>query len=518
MSAEDEQDFTRLAKMTTRVAEPYLLARDLEIPEIVRRRLFDTVGAPGEVRTTAHAYARWVQEHREQLLVWFPLDRAQETFAATYPSTPRCCPPHGAVGVRAQVADAPLVPSDARDLAPARAVGGGRRARRSADRAGDGAARRPVLPGVGARPARRGAPEATILADVAGGEAHAARLDAELPDTLRRLRRPAGARRERRQRPGVQQRARPRPARDERSAARVGAPRALAWKTLADEANSLGLDEEGRRQLAEQQKRAERDLQEAVWRAYHRLAFLGASGDVNEEDLGLLGSSAAESMVALVQARLRQRDELTEGLAPSKVIQSWPKGLEEWSTKAFRDAVYASPAFPRVTRADALKDTIARGVRDELFGYAIMFGYAIRHGAASRCGSSSATSSTRRTSTSSTRSFSSGEPAQGTLADTRHSRTGACPRDADGDRLAGGRCGRRTQAGSALHREEGHGDPLAGTCAVAEVADLLHEGAVTVGLRRWARAARRVRGPASGWYVRRARRRDQAAPPRARKN
>jgi hypothetical protein len=53
------------------------------------------------------------------------------------------------------------------------------------------------------------------------------------------------------------------------------------------------------------------------------------------------------------------------------VIQSWPKGLEEWSTKAFRDAVYASPVFPRLTRADALKDTIARGVREGLFGYAI---------------------------------------------------------------------------------------------------------------------------------------------------
>ena len=30
-------------------------------------------------------------------------------------------------------------------------------------------------------------------------------------------------------------------------------------------------------------------------------------------------------MMALIQARLRQRDEVTESLAPSKVIQSWPK-------------------------------------------------------------------------------------------------------------------------------------------------------------------------------------------------
>jgi predicted AAA+ superfamily ATPase len=88
MSAEDEQDFNRLAKATTRVAEPYLLARDLEIPEIVRRRLFDSVGSADQVRESARAYARWVQEHREQLPVWFPLDRAQETFEATYPFHP----------------------------------------------------------------------------------------------------------------------------------------------------------------------------------------------------------------------------------------------------------------------------------------------------------------------------------------------------------------------------------------------------------------------------------------------
>jgi hypothetical protein len=103
------------------------------------------------------------------------------------------------------------------------------------------------------------------------------------------------------------------------------ARRSLAWKTLADEAVSLELDEEGRRQLAEQQKRAANDLREGVWRAYHRLAFLGANGEPVDEDLGLLHSSAAESMMALIQARLRQRDELTESLAPSKVIQSWPK-------------------------------------------------------------------------------------------------------------------------------------------------------------------------------------------------
>jgi hypothetical protein len=519
MSAEDEQDFNRLAKATTRVAEPYLLARDLEIPEIVRRRLFDSVGSTEDVRTTARAYARWIQEHREQLPVWFPLDRAQETFEATYPFHPTVLSvferkwqtlhsfqrTRGILRLLAQwVADAYEDGFKGAHQDPLIALG--------TAPLDDQFFRASVLDQLGEERL-----QAAILADIAGEEAHAVRLDAEAPDTLRRLRlhrkvatalffeSSGGQQRQEATVPelrlavgepdldvgyvetalealqdacyylgfeGNRYRFSIRPnlnklladrraaldAHDVEEEARtairrvfsskqgVAAPfelcpfpedtaavadlpalqlvyldpvrgvgeegrafvrralvekganarafknalvfvlpeasgalleaarRALAWRTLADEAESLELDEEGRRQLAEQQKRAERDLQEAVWRAYHRLAFLGADGDVVEEDLGLLHSSAAESMMALVQARLRQRDELTEGLAPGKVIQSWPKDLAEWSTKAFRDAVYASPVFPRVTRADALKETIARGVREGLFGYAIKRG------------------------------------------------------------------------------------------------------------------------------------------------
>jgi Protein of unknown function (DUF499) len=519
MSAEDEQDFNRLAKATTRVAEPYLLARDLEIPEIVRRRLFDSVGSEDEVRKSATAYARWLQDHREQIAGWFPVDRAQETFEATYPFHPSVISvferkwqtlhsfqrTRGILRLLAQwVADAYEDGFKGAHADPLISLG--------TAPLDDQFFRASVLDQLGEERL-----QAAILADMAGEASHAVRLDAEAPETLRRLRlhqkvatalffeSSGGQQRQEATVPelrlavgepeldvgyvetalealqdacyylgwegnryrfsirpnlnklladrraaldthDVEEEARAairkvfaskqgvaapfelcpfpedtariadlaalqlvyldptrgvgdetrefvRRALAEKGAnARVfknavifalpdasgalleAARRSLAWKTLADEAYSLELDDEGRRQLAEQQKRAERDLQEAVWRAYHRLAFLGASGDVMEEDLGLVHSSAAESMMALVQARLRQRDELTEGLAPSKVIQNWPKSLEEWSTKAFRDAVYASPVFPRVTQAEALKDTIVRGVRDSLFGYAIKRG------------------------------------------------------------------------------------------------------------------------------------------------
>jgi hypothetical protein len=519
MSAEDEQDFNRLAKATTRVAEPYLLARDLEIPEIVRRRLFDSVGTPDQIRDTARAYAKWVQEHRDQLPLWFPLDRAQETFEASYPFHPTLLSvferkwqtlhsfqrTRGVLRLLAQwVADAYEDGFKGAHSDPLIALG--------TAPLDDQFFRASALDQLGEERL-----QAAILADIAGETSHASRLDAEAPETLRNLRlhqkvatalffessggqqrqeatvpelrlavgepeldigyvetalealqdacyylgwegnryrfsiRPnlnklladrraaldthdveeearAAIRKVFASKQGVESPFELCPFPDDTAAvsdlpalqlvyldptrgageetrefvrralkekganARVfknalifalpdssgalleAARRSRAWKTLGDESYSLELDDEGRRQLAEQQKRAERDLQEGVWRAYHRLAFLGPNGDMMEEDLGLLHSSAAESMMALVQARLRQRDELTEALAPGKLLQNWPKGLEEWSTKAFRDAVYASPVFPRVTRADALKDTIARGVRDSLFGYAIKRG------------------------------------------------------------------------------------------------------------------------------------------------
>lgn len=43
--------------------------------------------------------------------------------------------------------------------------------------------------------------------------------------------------------------------------------------------------------------------------------------------------------------------------------------FKEWSTRAIRDAFYASPVFPRLLNADAIKQTIVRGVQDGLLAY-----------------------------------------------------------------------------------------------------------------------------------------------------
>src|SRR5262249_43949152 len=40
----------------------------------------------------------------------------------------------------------------------------------------------------------------------------------------------------------------------------------------------------------------------------------------------------------------------------------WPPAFKEWSTKAVRDAFFASPQLPRLLNPEAVADTIARGV------------------------------------------------------------------------------------------------------------------------------------------------------------
>jgi hypothetical protein len=520
MSAEDQLDFTRLENVTKRVAVPYVLAKDLEIPEIVRRRLFDSAGAEHDIRDTARAFARWLDDHRDLVPAWFAVDRAEEVFRATYPFHPTVL----SVFERKWQA----LPSFQRTRGILRLV-----AQWVSIAYAEGyqnAYTDPLL-GIGTAPLDdqffRAAVleqlgneqlQAAIVSDIASDQSFAVHLDddPDTPEGLRRTRvhrkvatvvlfessggqsperqwatlpevrlavgepdldignletalgalkdtcyyllvengeyrfstranlnRVLADRRARLEFPEVEEHARaevrrvfnrrrgvakpfeveffpgepinipnlpalrlvvldPNQPRDERTRTFVercmreyGAsprrfPNALIW-AIPDSPGQFfdvarrhlalqKLQDEGRvepeqvEQLGDLTGRAERDLTEAVWRTYRWLAFLGHDGGLQWEDLGLLHSSAADSMQALIQARLRQRDELTEALAPSRIVQNWPAVGPEWMTREVRDAVYASPRFTRLLDAQALRDTIARGVREGQFGYAVKRG------------------------------------------------------------------------------------------------------------------------------------------------
>jgi hypothetical protein len=87
MTPEDEADFQRFEKLLDRLGKAMIMSAESETSEIIRRRLFEWGGLPDDAKRTATAYADWVDAHRHQLPN-IPVDRAKETFAATYPFHP----------------------------------------------------------------------------------------------------------------------------------------------------------------------------------------------------------------------------------------------------------------------------------------------------------------------------------------------------------------------------------------------------------------------------------------------
>ncbi|MGO9918859.1 MAG: hypothetical protein ACLQIB_29695 [Isosphaeraceae bacterium] len=130
------------------------------------------------------------------------------------------------------------------------------------------------------------------------------------------------------------------------------------------------LDDNQRKQLDTDTKKARRDLKEAVWKTYNHLVRLAKDNTLQDIDLGLVHSSAAGSMTELILNTLRAKDEVTEAVGPDKLTKYWPPALKEWTTKAARDAFFSSPALPRLLKPEAIKRTIADGVNQNLIAYA----------------------------------------------------------------------------------------------------------------------------------------------------
>ena len=145
----------------------------------------------------------------------------------------------------------------------------------------------------------------------------------------------------------------------------------IAWEDISNDADSVGQLEEGqKRSLNQSLGRAKADLKEAVWRAYRYVFLLGKDNNVKEIDLGQITSSMAPSICDLVINQLVRDDEVTSGVGATKLVRVWPPAFTEWSTKAVRDAFFASPALPRLLDPESIRRTIADGVTAGNIGYA----------------------------------------------------------------------------------------------------------------------------------------------------
>ncbi|MBU9576477.1 ATP-binding protein [Burkholderia multivorans] len=147
------------------------------------------------------------------------------------------------------------------------------------------------------------------------------------------------------------------------------AKRLLAWEEINEDLPTINIDETQRSQLGENIRKAQRDLRESVWRAYKNVLLLGKDNGLRLLDMGLVHSSAADTLVQFLLNHLKQADEIQSGISPNFLVRNWSPAFKEWSTRAIRDAFYASPLFPRLLNPDALKETIVRGVQGGLIAY-----------------------------------------------------------------------------------------------------------------------------------------------------
>jgi hypothetical protein len=99
-------------------------------------------------------------------------------------------------------------------------------------------------------------------------------------------------------------------------------------------------------------------------------SFSEKDNTVKEIDLGQITSSMAPSISELVINQLVRDDEVSSVVGPNKLLRVWPPASPEWSTKAVRDAFFASPALPRLLEPQSIRRTIADGVTAGNFGYA----------------------------------------------------------------------------------------------------------------------------------------------------
>ncbi|PSB02352.1 ATP-binding protein [Merismopedia glauca] len=149
------------------------------------------------------------------------------------------------------------------------------------------------------------------------------------------------------------------------------ARKVLAWEDIRDQEHN-NLNEAQRRQLEENLKKAQRDVQEAVWRTYKHIVLLGKDNTLRQIDLGLVTSSSADgskSMTGMIINRLKMEDEIQETIAPRFLVRNWSPVFKEWSTKAIRDMFFSSPLFPRLIDPNAIKATIKKGIIEGNFAY-----------------------------------------------------------------------------------------------------------------------------------------------------
>ncbi|WP_437483908.1 DUF499 domain-containing protein [Sorangium sp. So ce1014] len=513
MTAEDQSDFERFKKLLDRLGKASMMSAETETSEIIRRRIFEWEGLPHDAKPTVREYADWLEEHRNEVPTWFPVDTAYETFAATYPfhpialsvferkwqALPRFQQTRGVLRLLAlwvsrayqggykggekdpliSLGTAPLddlnfraalfeqlgeqrleaaVTADVAGRPEAHALCLDREATEAVKKA---RLHRKVATTIffesngGQQKAAASVPEIRLAVgepgvDLASVEqcldalneacyflhaekggyrfgfkanlnklladrrasVSAPKIDEQLRTAIRdefskgggiericfpekssdipdramlvlavmapdRAIREPGTQtlletivREHGQSSRVFKSAVLLVAAEDTGTLRDEARKLLAWEDILGDKEELRLDETQVKQLKENVSKSRSYLREAVWQAYKNVFLLDENNALRKIDLGKIHSSAAPSIMDLILGQLRAVDLLSDSVSVRTLVNNWPPALPEWSTKALRDAFYASPKLARLSSPDVVTNTIARGVAEGQLAYA----------------------------------------------------------------------------------------------------------------------------------------------------
>jgi hypothetical protein len=83
---------------------------------------------------------------------------------------------------------------------------------------------------------------------------------------------------------------------------------------------------------------------------------------LRQVDLGLVHSSSASSPIENILNRLTTDGDFDKGISVRLLLKNWSAAFTEWPTKSVRDAIYASPQFPRILKGPQLFKTLSRKV------------------------------------------------------------------------------------------------------------------------------------------------------------
>jgi len=148
---------------------------------------------------------------------------------------------------------------------------------------------------------------------------------------------------------------------------REEARKLLAWEAI--QYDDIMREDAQKAQIKTGLASAQTALRDAVWRTYRHIGLLNKQQGLDIRELPPAHASSASSLTQFVVNQLKLTDDLqTDALSPRVITRNWP-AMTEWSTKAVRDACFASPVFPRLLNGNSLKETIARGVSDGMLAY-----------------------------------------------------------------------------------------------------------------------------------------------------